>query len=159
MTCTRYKTIFFWSATVSLNIVEGALAVDFSYDKPTLTHDPNECSGPCPLDVAELHRKYFSMDISALEQVIPKLKHALEQNWDYCAMGIQQVTLRDPVFTRRGDFVCELNLYTGMFCYVSLSGSQNLTLPTDPHPPAMLDHNAWEQHTELVFEHKGTLST
>ena len=52
-------------------------------------------------------------DVKLFDAVVPTLKLALEQNWDYCAMGIQQVTLRDPVFTRRGDFVCELDLFAG----------------------------------------------
>ena len=77
------------------------------------------------------------MDITALKESIPRIKHALEQNWDYCAMGIQQVTLRDPVFTRRGDFVCELELYASMFSDKSRVKSRILT-DSIPSPVASI---------------------
>lgn len=132
----KNKTVFSWSATVSLDIVEDALEVKFEYKEPVLAHDPDECSGHCPVNIAELHRKCFAMDIRALKEFVPRLKHALEENWDYCAMGTQRVTLHDPVFTRRGDFVCELELHS------------------DPRPLVMFDPNAWRKLTESVCEFK-----
>ena len=96
------------------------------------------------------------MDITALKESIPRIKHALEQNWDYCAMGVQQVTLRDPVFTRRGEFVCELELYAGMFSDKSRVKSRILTLLIDPYPPVIYNFDTWTKLTDRICEIKCT---
>ena len=91
----------------------GSLKVEFSHKPPAMNRDPDECSGHCPFDVAKLHREYFAMDINPLAKFVEQLKVSVGQKWRYCTMGIQQVALRDPVFTKSGDFVCELDLIRG----------------------------------------------
>ena len=46
-------------------------------------------------------------------RVLPKLRLAVENTWKYSTMGIQTVSLRDPVFTKKGDLICELDLHKG----------------------------------------------
>ena len=96
------------------------------------------------------------MDITALEESVPRLKRALEQNWDYCTMGIQQVTLRDPVFTRRGDFVCELELCAGMSSDTSHIKSKILTSLIDLYPPVIYNFDTWTKLTDRICEIKRT---
>lgn len=130
----KNKTIFSWSATVTIDASSGALKVSFAHVPPVLSYDRDQCSGQCSLDVAQLHKKHFSLDVKMFDAVVPTLKSALEQNWNYCTMGIQEVALREPVFTRKGDFVCELDLVV------------------DPSPPKMLDLEAWKEHSGFLCE-------
>ncbi|EKM51546.1 uncharacterized protein PHACADRAFT_102478 [Phanerochaete carnosa HHB-10118-sp] len=152
----KNKTVYSWSATVALDTSSGALQVRFSHEQPVLSHDRKECSGHCPFDIAELHKESFSLDIEAFKTFMPALRQALEQSWDYCTMGIQQVTLRDPVFTRKCDFVCELGLYAGKCHVIADENLIDVMLPADPSPPVMLNSDAWKKHTEIVCGYKCT---
>ena len=48
------------------------------------------------------------------ELVTQQLRLVLEASWEYCVMGIQSIKLRDPVITRAGDLICELDLVEGV---------------------------------------------
>ncbi|GJF00396.1 hypothetical protein PsYK624_166840 [Phanerochaete sordida] len=132
----KNKTTFSWSATLALDTSSGSLKVNFSHVQPTLTHDRGECVGRCPFDLAELHKKCFMLDVKMFDTFVPVLKSAFENNWSYCTMGIQQVTIRDPIFTRKGDFVCELDLVT------------------DRKLPHMFNRDLWKKNAEWHCEYK-----
>ena len=71
-----------------------------------------------PDEVLSLHKCNLPERLETLgEQFIPRLKNTMENSWEYSVMGIQTVSLSDPVFTRRGDLICELALVKGVFSY------------------------------------------
>ena len=68
----------------------------------------------CAFDIASKHRTVMASKVADFEKhVLPKLRVAIEHTWKYSTMGIQTVSLRDPVFTRGGDLICELDLNKG----------------------------------------------
>ena len=76
--------------------------------------DENYASGLRQADIVSQHENAISLNIKEFENTtIPELKSALEHTWKYSMMGTRTMSLRDPVFTRRGDLVCELDLKEG----------------------------------------------
>ena len=65
-------------------------------------------------DILRLHQSSLPDKIEELEQtLLPQLKETIEGTWEYSVMGIQTMNLHDPVFTRKGDLLCELALDDG----------------------------------------------
>ena len=104
----RDNSVVAWGATIELTVERRKFALKVVSHRFEVTHDPNERTGSCPVDVAAIHRQWKKTDYfkSSLEKL-----NSSEFTLDYChAMGTQQVVLQDPVFNREGDCVCELAL-------------------------------------------------
>lgn len=94
----------------------GSLKVSYDYSAPSvrLEEQHAHASEWCPLDIVAKHSEVMTK-VTELEMVVlPQLRSAIEHTWKYTTMGIQTVSLRDPVFTRRGDLICEFDLRKGM---------------------------------------------
>ena len=103
-----------WSLIIKLETINGRLSTSLRLNEPTWHTDGAQPRGQVAFDLLEVHRAKLPRTIAELEmQLLPKLKAAMEGDWGYSVMGIQTVTLRDPVFTRQGDLLCELDLTRG----------------------------------------------
>lgn len=92
------------------------VALDYSAPNVQLEEEHARASEWCPLDIVAKHKEVMDKKVAEFEMVVlPLLRSAMEHTWQYTTMGIQSVSLRDPVFTRRGDLICELDLQKGMF--------------------------------------------
>ena len=77
-----------------------------------ISEAPNEA---CTFDPSQIHHRNLELKNDILDVVIVKeLRMIIEASWEYCRMGIQAIALRDPVFTQKGDLICELDLVEGM---------------------------------------------
>lgn len=65
----------------------------------------------CPFDIVSMHRTKLPYKVGEVQTLLVNiLARMMEGSWEYSAMGLQSVILRDPVFTRNGDLICELDL-------------------------------------------------
>ena len=111
------KSVAAWQATIKVDTTNGGLKVSVDYKAPHLSlHDEHpHC---CHFDIAAKHREVMVSRLLDFEQrVLPQLRLAVENTWKYSTMGIQTVSLRDPVFTKKGDLICELDLSRGLYCF------------------------------------------
>lgn len=81
-------------------------------------HDPIAPAGSqpsvetCPFDVVGMHEHQIQKRLDALEDtLVESLRSTLEGSWAYSALGYQTMDLHEPVFTRKGDLICELDFY------------------------------------------------
>lgn len=59
-----------------------------------------------------MHEHQIQKRLDALEDtLVESLRNTLEGSWAYSALGYQTMDLHEPVFTRKGDLICELDFY------------------------------------------------
>lgn len=103
----------------------GSLKISYDYSAPhvRLEEEHARASEWCPFDIVAKHGEVMTSKVAEFELVVlPQLRSAVEHTWKYTTMGIQTVSLRDPVFTRRGDLICEFDLQKGMLLTLFLLG-------------------------------------
>ena len=111
------KTVSSWTATIVIASGQDGLHVTMtSHIQPAETEGDDRASAYFPFNVEALHRNRLPDKLTALEDLLPKLREVLEGPWAYSSFGSQKFSFVNPVFTRRGDFVLELYPYDqGMF--------------------------------------------
>jgi hypothetical protein len=118
LTCLLYskKTVATWSLTIKLETSSsGRLSISLNLDAPTWLTEGEQPSEQLSFDILTLHEMNLPYKIQKLEEeLLPLLRQTMEGSWAYSVMGIQAMTLREPVITRRGDLLCELGLAEGI---------------------------------------------
>lgn len=79
--------------------------------KPAMAEGDDRGGASFPFNVEALHRDRLPDKFTTLEDLLPKLREALEGPWAYSSFGMQKFSFVNPVFTRGGDFVLELYPY------------------------------------------------
>lgn len=103
------KTVSSWSAAIIISSQADGLHVSLtSQIRPAETEGDDRASSFFPFNVEALHQSRLPDKLSALDDLLPRLREVLEGPWAYASFGAQTFTLANPVFTRHGDFVVEL---------------------------------------------------
>ncbi|EKM52523.1 uncharacterized protein PHACADRAFT_149241 [Phanerochaete carnosa HHB-10118-sp] len=105
------STVGTWGAKINLDTSSGGLKIAVDRIPVSVKPAVETSTESYTYDPSTVHYNNLVLKNDALDALIIKeLRLLLEASWQYCVMGIQAISLRAPVITRAGDFICELDL-------------------------------------------------
>lgn len=107
------KTVASWNATVTISSRHDGLHVSMTPHVSPVVEEGgyNTENVYFPFNVQALHRDRFPDNQTALQDLLPRLKGALEGPWAHSTFSMHKFSFANPVFTRNGDFVLEIYPY------------------------------------------------
>lgn len=101
-----------WSATIRIKSTGAGLSVEMAGSTKPVFAEP-VCCGDCHLDVGRIHSANLPQTID-FQAALKELRSTLQGTWEYSSPGHLAYAITNPVFTLKGDLVCQLSSYEAL---------------------------------------------